>query len=83
MFAALKRLLGFKSHTFNKVVVFHMKSGDKLRIPCDEFTFKHSGGELQSYYFTGNMAGTLITVQLTEIESITQIPYSRFTNYLK
>ena len=79
----IKQLLGFKGHTFATVIVFHMKSGNTLKIPCDEFTFSQSSGAVQSYKFIGQMNGALMTCSLSEIEAISQISYNRFINYLK
>lgn len=79
----IKRLLGFKGFTYKTVVVFHMKSGDRLLIPCDAFKYTHSGGAIQSYTFEGKMNGTAMVVAMTEIESISQRPFNRFTNYFK
>lgn len=79
----IKRLLGFKNFRYNTVVVFHMKSGSTLRVPCDNFTFEHNDNGLVSYKLTGGMTGALLYVNLREVESLTQETYNRFTNYLK
>jgi hypothetical protein len=79
--AKIKRVLGFKEFSYKTVVVLHLKSGTKLKIPCDGFTYKTSGNELVSYNFTGLMVGALLTVMMSEVAAITQEEYSRFKRY--
>lgn len=54
-------------------VVFHMKSGNKIKFRCENFTCKHDGEKLTSYTATAMDSANgdpIFWVSLAEIESV-------------
>ena len=59
--------------TFKLTVTFHLKSGNKLVVPCDDITWKTDGNNLTGYDITGMKAGSLSFCALDQIEAITYV----------
>ena len=60
-------------HTFKLTATFHMKSGSKLIIPCDDLTWKTDGNNLLSYNISGMQSGRLSFCALNQVEAITYV----------
>ncbi len=69
-----RRIWNQMTSTYKITVTFHLKSGTKLRVLCDDITIKaSSSGSLGSYSIDGLRAGGAMFINLEEVAAITYV----------
>lgn len=57
--------------TFKYDATFHLKSGEKLVVRCDDIKITYNGSELTSYNMLGVGTGDALYIRLDDISAIT------------
>jgi len=68
----MKKLIErFFGPSYKLMVTFHLKSGTKVDVPCDDIKIKHEGGRLIEYNMEGCATNLAFYIRLDDISAIT------------
>lgn len=59
--------------SYKVLVSFHMKSGEVIKVRCDDFKLQHQANELTGYEFIGVVPGDATYIRLDDISAVTYV----------
>lgn len=59
--------------SYKILVSFHLKSGEVIKIPCDDFKLQHRGNELVGYDIIGAKVGAATYIRLDDVSAVTYV----------